>query len=101
MTGPGLRLNLDLKSGTPLSKSHAKRFCLSRYENQLVMTPGISITEGQPCPTLVSEPDPRDYSPTSSDCHHPGGNYFFCHSPPVRQLQQKLFLMSLAKMQPA
>ena len=34
----------------PLSVK-AKRVCLSRYGNQLVMTPGILISKGQPCPT--------------------------------------------------
>ena len=41
-------LNVDLISGTPLSR--AKAVHLLRYGNQLVMTPGILISKGQPCP---------------------------------------------------
>ena len=42
-------LNLQLKSGTPLSKSRES----SSVEiwNQLVMTPGILISKGRSCPT--------------------------------------------------
>ena len=43
-------LNVDLISGTPLSR--AKAVHLLRYGNQLVMTPGILIRKGQPRPII-------------------------------------------------
>ena len=43
-------LNLAINGLGPLSVK-AKRVCLSRYGNRLVMTQGILISKGQPCPT--------------------------------------------------